>query len=622
MNIWEILEIEETDDRELIKKAYLNKKKTISNEEILKELEIAVNNKLNINNNDIKFTDLALTREYSKLLLREYWEEYYIKYSKAMGFVKDNLHSSLEKNIFNLREAIPKEDLLYIVEKFKLYGKNAENIFKIKSLPDFNVYFIRGKNDLDNIRFYKIRYEIYIKLKEKSNNLKEIKELFYKAERINSEDKDLQFLKLSYGLLEDIAYSKADPLVLDKTTRFFKNIDDKTDTFYLYYRALIDILENEQYDELDYSFYEYENSNYMPKYLSLFINGYIKYQLNDFIATYNYWSKIKTVEEDDYFLNTIIKNLFINKFEILNDEIKGNLIARSYLNFSDIIHNYELSTNIENWKIILENISEKNTKDIIKYIEKNYVSLPKEVLEYAYIKTRMDKLENNIISKEIKDNIKNMPRFNFNNFNIPADMKYEFYKDRYEFYEITTKIYNNDLADNLYMKLNRISFDIDVELIRLQQIFYQDIYETNDISTKFYNTEKKLEEIQQYKKSNEITIYNIFIKIYKYRELTERDYDRFVQINKNDLILQEDIYNFISLIIYKLANNEEKFNEIRKNLPYDYYKEAEDILVYLGKIKRDNITRRKKVKRKTNYTLLIIPIIVIIIFVILIKALF
>ncbi|HHX70380.1 MAG: hypothetical protein WAO56_08795 [Miniphocaeibacter sp.] len=589
MNIWEILEIEPTGSRKEVEEAFykkLNKitdkdseefkdlvkiyslllKKTNKTKEEKKEKKIQVEN----NKSKLKIKELEISKNFEDIISIEYWNNYYEKLEQSVGIVHDNLIKSLEKFVYFNYQIIPKKTLEYIIYKFNLFKEEQGKIEEIFNVPDFKIYKINDFDFKENLKFYNLRFEIFFQINNGYENIEKLEILFNKAEELNSKDEDLKLLKVTLGLLKDIEKSKANPLCFKNTLENFEQVEKTEDDIYAFYEKLLEGNSLEDFSKIEESIFKLNTKDYVPEYLNVFLKGFIEYSKSEYDLAYSTWfeNKLKFVPKN---ITDIEKNLVIDKYEYLPKDIKKILVKKDYIkaNFTieEIVSDQELYSNIENWKNSFKYFNNTNIEDekniILKFLKEKYMVIPKGVIDYLYRKIEIDSLDENLISKELKDEMKNIPNFNFNN-NIAENKKEDFFRKRYEYFILSTDENNQDLANIIYKKLKEYGFDYSVETIRVQQLFCGEFKSGFLDKNGFVETEKKIEELAYLIPTKTIELYEIFLQAYKNESITEEELNKLKNINKDSLIISSDIYNFIIYFIYKIANKKEEALYIRE----------------------------------------------------------
>ena len=627
MNIWEILEIEETNDNKIIKRAYAKKLKKTHPEDDptgFQELKQAFDMALKISKTviienkieedgfkdieeDVKTMDFVVSKKYDDLLSIDYWKDYHIKLEKAIEIIQDNSRKNIEKTVNTLYFAIPKNIINYITKEFELYKNDEEQRKFIYGLPDFNVLKIEGKTDEEIIEFYRIRNNIYLKMRYGFESLKELGKEFQKAENIYKDDISLQIEKVTFGLLQDIDETRAKPLKLENTEKYFKNVERNHLETYLFFENLIESLKNEKLEKLGGNFYEFSEINYIPDYLNKFLKGYVKFTIGEYENAYKYWFKENAIITPQIMIN-IFKELFISKYEKLTDEIRNDLFETKSFNLYEILSNYKLALNIDNWKILIENLGIEEYIEaqdrIVYYLKSNFMIIPKKILEYIYEKLNLDEIHEQYLSQELKYEIKNIPPFKFDDINLEYDELEEFSRTRYYYFKIGRDFTNNieveEEQEKLYKRLKEFSNNFDIELINLQNIFYRDLYylkgKKEEISVRYYHTREKIKELSSDDSSTEeMELYHLYLQAYDNKELKDYEIKRFLRINRKGLIMESQIYYYIATVINKVVGNEEEYEKSRKRLFYYYNQQAENTLIYLKKLeqKKSTITKKK-----------------------------
>ena len=608
MKNWEILEISPTRNKEEIERAYNKKLQETKGENKTEELKEAYNKALEYAEEEpteeLKIMDLAISKEYKDMLSIDYWKEYHIRYEKTMGIIQSNLVKNLEKYIKTNYFAIPKELIFYIIGKFNLFEKNLEIIREYEVLPEFNISYISNKTDKENIQFYGLRYDIYHKIYLGEIDSKELEDDFSKAEEIYNEDNDLKILKTTVGLLKDIEKTKADPLVLNYCKKYFKELGKSETEIFLFYENLIEKLEDDELKLLDEKFYDFKNSDYLPNYLNDFIKGYIKYRLGEYDSSYNYLFESSETPKE---IRNISKMMFINKYELLDENTRSKLFGGKDFNIYDLIENYILTIDIDNWENLVKDIDENTYKEFQKivadYLPDNFMTIPKQVVDYIYDYFKIDFINTFELTNEKKYFIKNLPKFDFS-----RNKNQEHYRKKYEYYILSSLKDKEEEQEKYYEALKTDEFDLDLELIRLQNLFTNDILTNLGEYKDFDELRSKIVELEKYKRE-EIKLYKVFLKSYDYKKLEEFEYDEFLNIEAKGLFIDEQVYTFISTVVYKIMGNEEKYEENKFKLSYFYNKAAVDVLVLLKKIKR----KKKGKKGNNNYKIIGIVVILIII---------
>ncbi len=607
MKIWEILEISPSKDKKEIERAYNKKLGEVQGENKTEELREAYSKALEYAEDpkeEMKIMDLAISKKYENILSKEYWKDYHDKYEKTMGIIKSNLVKNLEKYINNYYFAIPKELLFYIVEKFNLFEKNIEKIKEYEDLPEFSIFYILNKSDKENIEFYRIRYDIYSKIHSGIMDLKELGEDFSVAEKIYNGDDDLKLLKVAFGLLKDIEKTKGDPLILNYSKKYFNEVEKNKKEIFCFFENTIEKLEKDELNSLDEKFYTFENSDYLPDYLSNFIKGYVKYKIGEYEFSYNYLFENNEIPKK---IMDISKMMFINKYELLDNGTRSKLFNRKNFSIYDLIDNYKIAVDLDNWKNLLNDIDEDDYKEMKKivadYLPDNFMIIPKKVVDYIYNYFKIDEISTFELTNEKKYFIKNMPEFDFS-----INRNQEHYKKKYEYYILSSLKDKEEEQEKYYKSLKTEEFDLDLELIRLQNIFTKDILSNLGEYKDFDELRSKIVELERYNRK-EIEIYKIFLQSYDYKKIEEFDYSNFLKIDVNGLFIDEQVYNFILTIVYKIIGNEEKYEESKFKLSYFYNKAAVDVLVLLKKLK----IKKKSKKGNNNYKTISIAVIITIV---------
>lgn len=608
MKNWEILEISPTRNKEEIERAYNKKLKETKGANKTEELKEAYDKALEYAEEEpkeeLKIMDLAISKEYKNMLSIDYWKEYHTKHEKTMGIIKSNLVKNLEKYISTNYFAIPKELIFYIIKKFNLFEKNLEIIKEYEELPEFNISYISNRTDRENIQFYALRYDIYSKIYLGEIETKELEDDFSKAEEIYNEDTELKTLKTTFGLLKDIAKTKGDPLVLNYCKKYFKELEKSETEIFLFYENLIEKFEEDDLNSLDENFYAFENSDYLPNYLNDFIKGYVKYRLGEYDSSYNYLFESSEPPKE---IRNISKMMFINKYELLDEKTRSKLFGGKDFNIYDLIENYILTITIDNWKNLVKGIDENTYKEFQKivadYLPDNFMIIPKEVVDYIYDYFKIDFINTFELTNEKKYFIKNMPKFDFS-----INKNQEHYRKKYEYYILSSLKDKEEEQEKYYEALKTEEFDLDLELIRLQNLFTNDILTNLGEYKDFDRLRSKIIELERYNRE-EIKLYKVFLKSYDYKKLEEFEYDEFLNIEVNGLFIDEQVYTFISTVVYKIIGDEEKYEENKFKLSYFYNKAVVDVLVLLKKLKR----KKKGKKNSINYKVISIIVILIII---------
>lgn len=625
MNIWEILEIEETNDKKIIKRAYAKKLKKTHPEDDprgFQELKQAFDMALKISETlvienereeelkdieeDIRIMDFALSKKYDDILSMDYWKDYYIKFEKTMGIIQDNLRKNIEKSVNTLYFAIPKNIINYIIKEFELYKNNEEQRKFLDGLPDFKVLKIEGKTDEEIIEFYRIRNNIYLKMRFGFESLKELEKEFQKAENIYNYDLNLQIVKITFGLLQDIDETRANPLKLRNTEKYFKKVEKNHLKIFLFYENLIESLKNENLEKLGNDFYEFSDNDYIPDYLNKFLKGYVKFEIGEYENAYKYWFKKNTIITPQIMIN-IFKKLFISEYEKLTDEIKNDLFETKSFNLYEILSNYKLALKIDNWKRLIENLGIEEYIEaqdrIVYYLKSNFMIIPKKTLEYIYEKLNIDEIHEQYLSQELKYEIKNIPAFSFDDINLEYGELEEFSRTRYYYFKIGRDFKDNieveEEQEKLYKKLTELSNNFDIELINLQNIFFKDLNYSlkerkEEVSISYHYTIEKIKELSSDNSStDEIELYHLYLQAYNNKELKDYEFERFLKINRKELIMDSQIYYYIATVINKVVGNEGEYEKCKSRLLYYYNLKAERTLIYLKKLDKKKVTIKK-----------------------------
>ncbi|QQK08340.1 hypothetical protein [Miniphocaeibacter halophilus] len=596
MNIWETLEIEPTVNKEEIKKAFYRKTNKISDKnsqefkDLLKIYSLLIKkidapkkeNSEDKNNNKehnkvesskdkpnkLKITELEISKKFKEIITIEYWNNYYDKLDQSIGIVYDNLIKNLEKFVYYNYQAIPRETLEFIIKKFNLFKNKSEIKDEILNTPNYMIYNIDDFSFEENLKFYNLRYEIFFQLNNGYKDIKNLEILFNKAEKLNPKDKDLKLLKVTVGLLDDIEKSKANPLDLKNTLEIFKQVEKIEDDIYTFYEKILEGNSLEDFSKIDESIFELNTKDYVPEYLNIFLKGFVEYSKSEYDLAYSIWfeNKLDLIPTN---LKNISKNLIIDKYEYLSKDLKKILVKKDYIkgNFTieEIISDQELYSNIENWENSLKYLkdSELDMENILNFLKEKYIVIPKAVIDYLYNTMEINSVDESLISKELKDEMKNIPNFNFNN-NIPENQKEDFFRKRYEYFILSTDENNQDLANIIYGELKKYGFDYSVETIRVQQLFFSELKSNVLGKDRFVETEKKIEELAYLIPTKTIELYEIFLKAYKNENITEEEVNKVKSMSKDSLIISSDIYNFMIYFIYKIANKKEEALYIRE----------------------------------------------------------
>ncbi len=508
MDIWDILEISPTNNKKEIKKAYAKKLRVThpdDNPEEFQKLKESFDTAILISesiegdffdekNSTDKIIDIS--KDFKDIINLSYWKEYYFYYNDLSDVEKEKSLKNLGKFISRYYRSIPKDILEFLVDQFNLFEDDHYKLENIKQVPDFEIYFIDGLNSSENVEFFKLRYEIYFRYTYGFSNLNDLSKLLEKAEKLYRQDFELKVLKVSLGIFIDIEKQIGCKIEFNNAIEFFFNIIPREEKIYDFYRELMDFLLDGSTENID-KIYSYNDYRYIPDYLLNFIKGYVNYINEDYDLTYDYWfNKNNRIYPE--ILKTTCKKLMTRKNGEINEKNReiidqGNITEEENITLEDISKNYALRYDINNWK----NILEKNGSilhildEVLNILENSYKYLPKNILDYIYEKLDLDNYIGDKVSYTLLKEIKNMPDFVDYGDKIPIEFRNEFNIKRYEYYNNSTDIINQKLANKQYIELSTISYDHSTELIRLNQLLFRDILQM--YHTKYlYNTEKKL----------------------------------------------------------------------------------------------------------------------------------
>ncbi|SHH00520.1 DnaJ domain-containing protein [Anaerosphaera aminiphila DSM 21120] len=576
MNIWEILEIEPTENKKEIKKAYAKKLKVTHPDDDLEKFQelkeafdLALNYRSSGEEGKSKNLKDSISKEFTDIISIEYWGNYYNKWENTED-AKNNLEMFILENVGN----IPKDIINFVLEKFELFIEDELALKSFKNIPDFKVYAIDGLNNDENIKFYRVRYAIFYKLTTGFNNIEELGELFNIGENLNSKDEDLKFLKLSFGIVQDIELKHYNPLALNNTKINLSMLENTESKTYNFVKNFIEVYSKERLNLSD-DFLKFQDVKYIPEYLILFLKGYASYVLENYNGAYYYWFVEKNI------LPKILQEIAVREISLkesyLNAEFQESFSLENKksedvsLDINDLFSNLDMSQNLDNWKNVLEDLSIEGyvniQENIISFLVHNYKLLPKDVVDYIYKKFNIDDLENYKISNKLKTELKSLPNMNFKNNLIPKYMRAEFFETRYDYYFSSVRKEEGQFGNNLYNKLNSISFDYDVELIRVQQLFLEELALNKKNTMGFKDTKDQLRKLNVFQPTDTFNFYSIFFKIYDVKKINYEDFNLLLSYKKERLLIYEDIYNVILSLAFKFSKDSESSKKYRDKLP-------------------------------------------------------
>lgn len=582
--------------------------KIIENEEDPDELDFPEEEEKEIK--DLNLMELSISKKFEDIINFDYWKEYCEKFKNTEGFIKSKITENLEKFIYNNFQVIPKDILKYIIKELNILENKTDILEKIDTKPDFDIYKIEGLSYSKTMKFFKLRYEAYYRLNYEFDNLREIGKVFKAAEKINSDDIDLKLLKIPYGILEDIEFAQEDSLIFSKTTSYYDEIDGSNKEVYRFYSVLINVYNFNQKDNIDEQYIDFDCTDYIPYYLNIFLKGYINYLVDDVDIAFDYWFN-REIGHAPRNLGNISQKLILRKYTLLNEDIQQEIKAMGLMDktvtISDIFSNIDLAYDFSNWRIIFETISPEELSKIkdkvVHYITNYYKILPKKTVEYIYEKVDLDNFENLKISDSLKDEIKNMPNMSNYIIDIPKDQKVEYYFNRYDYYANSAILNRRRMSDTLYKELKEVVNDFDVELIRVQQLFFEDTMRNQG----YERTKNKIDSLQKIEDNRVFEFYNIFIETYNSKAITDNEFNRFLIIDQDKLLIHKDIINYINMSIYKLVGEEDNSNKFKEKIPNYFINKP---------VRRRNSRRKQQQEARRKALILSLATVVIMVLVI------
>lgn len=563
---------------------------------------------------DLNLMELSISKNFEDIININYWKEYSEKFKNTEGFIKTKITENLEKFIYNNFQVIPKDILFYIIENLKILQNRKDIIQKIEECPDYPLYRIDNLSYELNNQFFKLRYEAYYRLNYEYEDLKSIGKVFTAAEKIYNKDIDLKILKIAYGILEDIAFAQEDSLIFSKTTNYFDEVGNCKKDVYKYYKALINVYTFNQFDDIEIKDLDFENTDYIPFYLNMFLKGYIAYLVDNVDIAFEYWFK-EEIGPAPKSLGSISRKLIIRKYKYLKEETQEDVKAMGLMDktvsLSDIFTNIDLAYEFSNWRIIFETITPEElakVKDkVIHYITNYYKILPKKTVKYIYDKVGLGNFEDLTISEKLEYEIDNIPYMT--NYSIKASKmkKVEYYFNRYDYFVNSAILNRRKMSETLYKNLREITKDdIDVEVIRVQQLFFEDTIRDQG----YTRTKNKINELTTLNFNINFEIYNIFIEAYNTQVLSKTEFNKFLIIDQEKLLIYKDVLNYINMFIYKLAGELEISEKYEKEIPNYFINKPKR---KRNAKKKEQQELRKKALLMSVVTVLILVLLIVII---------
>lgn len=507
---------------------------------------------------NISIKQLNISKDFVDMSSKKYWENYHELYMEMSLVLRKNIEKTLEKFIILYFPSIPKDVLLYLVENFNIFKENNGKQ-EIASLPDLKVYDIEGLSNREKLDFYRLRSEIYFLLKKGSLNFEDYEAKLSQASKLNHKDWDLLGFKGTFLALKALCKEEELAYLED----FIQRWNFPNDKFYKNFLQLLE--RTDVSDEI----FEDISREHLPKYFSNFLKGYLYYKSKDFDRAYDIWlgsnEKNPLVSVEKRYISRIYEYLSDNLIDYLRQEgvLKGYVSIPVTL--KDIIRRRDFSYDLKNWKdairfdLILQNPQLK--QDALDYLRKNYRLLPKEVVSYIVSKVPIIPYEN--VSAQEYEEIVNLPRLNFQNPNISKDVAEEFYLKRYNYYK---NCCNRKYIDDYY-SLKEYGFDYSTEVIRVGELLGEEIFKKKPFD--FTKAIKKIEELGMFQDNLTIDFYKRYIDAYNNGEMTLETLREMENIDFQDLVMGEELYNFIMANSYRIAGEKEKFNFYLKKLPED-----------------------------------------------------
>ena len=504
---------------------------------------------------NLSIMNLNISNDFNDISSYDYWKKYREFYEEISSVLKDNINKTLKKFVVTNYSAIPLDVLSFIVENFPIFEEgNIKN--EIKKLPNFEVYDIADLSNKEKLDFYKTRVEIYFLLKKGSLNFNEYDIRFSHEAKLNHKDRDLLGLKASFLTLKDI--EKEEDFSHLKT--FLERWEFPNSKFYENYLKLLE----EKSTEIDF---EDVNVDHLPQYLENFLEGYVYYNAKEYDTAYEIWlegrDKDPLTKAKKRYISRIYEYLSNNLVDFLREEGILNEYVHIPVKFSDIKRRSDYARELSNWKealnfnLLLEEPSLKD--DVLNYLRENYKVLPKEVVEYIIRKVPIAPYEN--VSKEEYDDIVNLPNLNFKNPNISEEVEEEFYKKRYEYFEKLSK--GNFSSD--YDSLKEYGFDYSTEVIRVSELIAREVW--NEKEFDFKDAKEKMDSMNSFEDSSTIEFYKIYIRAYEEKSISKEDMDKILNINREELVVPEFLYDFIMASLYKIYGDREATKKYVEKLP-------------------------------------------------------
>lgn len=294
------------------------------------------------------------------------------------------------------------------------------------------------------------------------------------------------------------------------------------------------------------------------------------------------------MEESDYLYD----------YNIYNEETLENKIYSFY----EIIDDYDLIENKEIWRNLFSSYTlDELARDqdiILEFFSNNFGGLPKDIRDYIYNELDIEGYQGYLIHDELKEEMKNVPNFEFNRTDIPSNKRLDFYKKRYEYFLMSANSGLSSEPEELYEKLLEYGFDYSVEVIRLQHIFTSEIERGELLKHGFKYSQEKLKEIIQYGQSVSLNVYTLFFKSFNEMYISEEDYEYLHNIKLQDVLIDIHIFNFILTLILESANKYEESVIIKSSLPYNFVMAIDPVLFKIGKkVRKRNRSLFAKISR-------------------------